>query len=787
MPELPTNPEFEARAHLQAILNAATETSIIATDLQGHITLVNAGAEGMLGHRADDLIGQPIASIVQIEGTVVEREATYLRKDGSQVPVILTITALHNQQGGIIGSLYTAKDISDRKQAEEQFRQVVESAPNGMLLANQEGLITLVNAQLERDFDYERHELIGQKLELLLPERYRAAHPGQRTSFFQNPQARAMGVGRDLFGRRKDGSEFPLEIGLNPIQTAQGIQVLAAIVDITARKQIERQLQQAATDLERRNRELTVAHDKAMAATHAKSAFLASMSHEIRTPMNAIIGMADLLQETPLSLDQAQYMGQLNRASTNLLDLINDILDISKIEAGAVELESIPFNLHELVDKTAEMLAFRARAKKLELVALVHPDVPACVSGDPTRLRQIMVNLVSNAIKFTERGEVMMRVEPAGAEPGTFRCSVMDTGIGIAPEQLQTIFDRFTQLDSSSTRKHGGSGLGLSITKHLVELMQGRIEVESRPGVGSTFSFVVRLPEASTPQTTPTPPDLDIHGRRILVVDDTSTNRLVARVHLSRLGAQVVEADSGAEALAILDESQRMGKPIDLVIVDYHMPGMNGLELAEAIRQRPAYATLPLVMHASDIRGASAQCKQELDIKAYAYKPVSRTRLLESLSIALNQPSPPLPPAANVPAEPAPNSSALPPLRILLVEDLEDNRDVVALFLKNTPYRIESAENGQIAVEKFKSGNYDLVFMDIQMPVMDGRAATMAIRQWEHDQHRRPTPILALTANALKEEADLSLAAGCNAHLTKPIKKNDLLTAIADYAHSSKD
>ncbi len=928
------NSGFESRAHLHAILAATTEFSIIATDIHGSITLLNAGAERMLGYRAVDLIGKQISALLHLEGAViqltrnedaVERDWTYLRKDGSRLPVSLTMTAIHDEQGAITGYLHTAKDITpkdisdrkqadevahqqefflrerlkeatclyamskllederltrdqllqrvvtllppafqhpetisaritlgeqdfttpaflktawilsapiqiqgnavgqvevyyhaeqravdespflieerylvedvaqrlgsaiDRKQAEEQFRLAVESSPNGMLLTNHEGVIIMVNAQVERWFGYDRHELIGQPIEVLLPERFRAQHPGQRTAFVHNPQARAMGVGRDLFGRRKDGSEFPLEIGLNPIQTAQGQQVLAAIVDITDRKTAELKLQQAAADLEHRNRELIVAHDKAMAATRAKSAFLASMSHEIRTPMNAIVGMTDLLQETPLRPDQEQYLQRLGRASTSLLDLINDILDISKIEAGHVKLESVPFDLHDLVDKTAEMMALRARAKSLELIALVHPDIPVFVTGDPTRLRQILVNLVSNAIKFTERGEVLIRLEPAESEPGAFRCSVTDTGIGIAKDQLHTIFDRFSQLDSSLTRKYGGSGLGLNITKHLVELMNGHIDVDSHPGSGSTFSFTVRLPEAPAPGTTPKPLTLDIRGRRILVVDDISTNRLVARFHLSQLGALVIEANSGAEALAELDRAQRRGEPIDLAIMDYHMPGMNGLELAQAIRERPAYASLPLVMHASDIRGEASQCRHELDIKAYAYKPVSRVRLLESLAVALGQPSSLPMPTANTPTQPGQESSTLPPLRILLVEDLEDNRDLVALFLKDTPCRIEIAENGEIAVQKFQSAAYDLVFMDIQMPVMDGRAATVAIREWEHEHHRPPTPILALTANALKEEADLSLAAGCTAHLTKPIKKSTLLTAIAQWTDPPKN
>lgn len=908
--------EFESHRLLHAILAAATGVSIITTDRRGLIMVVNAGAERMLGYRADDLIGQPISAITQGEAEVGERESTYLSQDGSQLPVIRTITMMTDEHGAFAGYLHIARHTSDRelaegvlrqqewtlrerlketkclcavsklatdtrltidqlaqsilpllppsfqypeticaritlgdkkfstphfietawklsvpiqaggeqvglvetyshaqpstndrtpflieecqlieavahqlgntilrKQLEEQFQLVVESAPNGMLLANQDGIITLVNAQVEHWFGYARHELIGQKIEMLLPERYRAAHPGQRNGFFQNPQARAMGVGRDLFGRRKDGSEFPLEIGLNPIHTPQGRQVLAAIVDITTRKQAEEQLHQAAADLERQNRELAVANDLAMAATRAKSDFLASMSHEIRTPMNAIVGMADLLQETTLTPDQERYISRLSHASTSLLDLISDILDISKIEAGSMTLEAIPFDLHELVDMTAEMVAVRARTKKLELIALVHPDVPVYVTGDPTRLRQVLVNLLSNAIKFTERGEVVLRLEPVASDPELLHCTVTDTGIGIAQEQLPMLFTRFTQLDSSSTRKYGGSGLGLSISKHLVELMHGQIEVESRLGIGSTFSFTARLPQAPTPASATPPPIPNVRGRRVLVVDDNSTNRLVAQEHLSRLGAHVVEAGSGAEALATLDQAQREGHPIDLAILDYHMPGMTGVELAQAIRQRPAYGALPLVMHASDIRGEAARFKEELDIKAYAYKPVSRTQLLESVAVALNQPSMPPQSVGPVPVQPA-SESPTPPLRILLVEDLEDNRDVVAMFLKNTPCQIEFAENGAIAVDKFQSRHYDLVFMDIQMPAMDGRTATETMRRWEQAQHRTPTPIVALTANALKEEIDMTLAAGCTAHLTKPIRKNTLLEAIAQHTRT---
>ncbi len=556
--------------------------------------------------------------------------------------------------------------------------------------------------------------------------------------------------------------------------------IIKFAIDITAEKQAE-------LDLKQQNLALAEANKKAWAATQAKSAFLASMSHEIRTPMNAIMGMTELLQETSLTTDQVEYVGRLSSASISLLGLINDLLDLSKIEAKRMELESVSFDLHDLVDKSAGMMAIRARSKQLELVALVQPDVPVYVIGDSKRLQQILVNLVGNAIKFTDRGEVVIHVERILSEPDVVRFSIADTGIGIPEDKLQTIFDRFTQVDSSSTRKYGGSGLGLSIAKQLVDLMHGHISVASRPGSGSTFSFTVRLPETPTPDMAPPLPNPDIQGRRILVVDDMSTNRIVVRIHLTKLGAQVIEAQDGTTALTQLEQAKDRGEPIDLVILDYHMPGMNGLELAQAIREQPEYSCLPLVLHVSDIAGESSQRLRALDIKTCTYKPISRTRLLESLAIALGQTSSTPTSTEKPSAEAGLGSSALLPCRILLVEDLEDNRDVVSLFLKDTPYRLEVAENGLIAVEKYQSGVYQLVFMDMQMPVMDGLAATTAIRQWEREQHRTPTPIIALTAHALQEDIDKSMAAGCTAHLTKPIKKKTLLTAIAQYAGHAAD
>ncbi len=555
---------------------------------------------------------------------------------------------------------------------------------------------------------------------------------------------------------------------------------IGTVVDITEKKAVERKLEQAAQNLEIRNRELAESHERALAATKAKSEFLASMSHEIRTPINSIVAMGELLQETSLSVEQREYVGRFSRAATSLLDLINDILDISKIEAGHLQLESVTFDLPDLIDKTCELMAVRAHAKQLELVAFVHPDIPTSVTGDPTRLRQVFVNLVGNAIKFTERGEVVIRLIPDETHGDKIHCSVSDTGIGIPEDKLPTVFDSFIQVDSSTTRKYGGTGLGLSISKRIVESMGGCIRVDSKLGTGTTFSFAVQLPEVPNQNIVSALPTLNLQGRCILVVDDVEANRLVIREYLSGLGALIIEADNGTAALMYLDRTEPETQIVDVAILDYHMPGMNGLDLGQAIRARPQYATLPLIMYLSDMLGNAARQAHALGISSYAYKPISRQKLLESLGFALNGKfAAPMPKDHNKVVE---KPTVFRPLRILLAEDLEDNRAVMSLYLKETPYKIEMAENGRIAIEKLQSGAYDLVFMDIQMPIMDGLQATTAIRHWEREHQRKPTPIIALTGNAFIEDILKSQEAGCTAHLTKPIKKKALLEVICAYA-----
>ena len=551
----------------------------------------------------------------------------------------------------------------------------------------------------------------------------------------------------------------------------------------------ERQLGAAFAQLRQNEEVLRLAKEEAEAANLAKSEFLANMSHEIRTPMNAILGMAELLAETPLSRDQEKYVQIFRDAGENLLTLINDILDLSKVEAGQIELEAFPFNLGELIEKTGEILGMRAGDKGLDLVCHIQPDLPLDVVGDPLRLRQILTNLIGNAIKFTEKGEIALTVKAATpidreAKEMEMVFSVADTGIGISAGQVEHVFEKFTQADTSTSRKYGGTGLGLAITRHFVSLMGGTLSVHSEPGRGSVFSFTVTLARQDQYQPreeTVAPPDLQ--RVRILVVDDNATNRMIVREFLASWGAKVTEAAGGEEGLSMLHRACEAGKPFRLVILDYQMPDMDGFETARLIKGQPELQGTIMVLLTSLQRKDDMERAREIGFARILYKPVKRAELREAVAQALGA----LEPAAEETRIPATTASTpIAPsqraLHILLAEDNEDNRTLTRMYLKDTPHEMEIAENGQLAVDMFTSdGTFDLVFMDIQMPVMDGYAATVAIRSWEAAQGRERTPIVALTAHALKEDLQKSLAAGCDAHLTKPLKKKIFLEAISRY------
>jgi signal transduction histidine kinase/DNA-binding response OmpR family regulator len=564
---------------------------------------------------------------------------------------------------------------------------------------------------------------------------------------------------------------FVLGVGITLLITALAHAKEAQERELRARnEEIERQVQ-------RQTRELAIARDQALEASRVKSDFLASMSHEIRTPLNAIIGMAELLSETTLTADQDKYVTVFRRAGEALLSLVNDILDLSKIEAGQLVLEEVEFDLREIIEHAVEIYALKCSDKGIELAAHIATDIPLRLIGDPGRLRQIVLNLIGNAIKFTERGEIVVRVTRESSDGSADRLlfAVSDTGIGIPEHKLESIFASFTQADSSTTRKYGGTGLGLTISKRLVELMGGRIWVQSVIGRGSTFHFTLPLAVAEAQETPRPPAPVELGGLRVLVIDDNATNRLILEEVLTSHGALVTTADGADAGLDAFERARGRGESFDLILTDCRMPDKDGFDVAQSIKSAGGKVNTVMMLTSENL-GSDVARVREIGIGGYLVKPVKWAELFEAINRALGQSA-----VAPAPASEAPRAMARRSNAILLVEDTSDNRLLIKAYLKKEPYEIDEAENGEIAVEMFKSREYGLVLMDVQMPVMDGHQATRLIREWEREQGRPATPIIALTAHAIKEDMEKSLRAGCTAHLTKPIKKTTLLQVIGQY------
>jgi len=770
------------RAYLDALL-ASAPVAIAVLGADGRVRGVNPQFESLFGYSPAEAVGRDLNELIvprselpraarfdrlARRGERVAVEVERRRKDGSLIPVMASASYVAGTSSGDVIVMY--EDISDRRKAQDalsQLANIVQSSEDAIVGQTLDGAVVSWNAAAERMFGYRFAEIKGLHISVLRPPDLvteaddileRIKH-GEHVDHFETVRL------------RKDGTRIQVSLSVSltrdPRGQISGFSTIARDVsgDVASRAA------------------LRDARDAAERLAQTRSSFLANMSHEIRTPMNAILGLTELLLDTELAPEQRHSLALVQTSAETLLTLLNDILDLSKIEAEHLQLESVAFDLEHLVESVVELLAIRARERRLNLLADVDAELPPSVRGDPTRLRQVLTNLISNAIKFTHEGEVVVaatRVTAADGQP-LVRFAVRDTGIGIAAEKLDAIFEEFSQADTSTTRRYGGTGLGLAICRRLVRLMGGELAVSSDVGRGTEFSFAIPL-EVEAPLGTAAAAKTPLAGRRVLVVDDNPTNRRVALNMLKAAEMEVTEAGSGAAGLAALRQARRDDAPFDLAIIDSEMPEMTGFELARAVRADAAIGGTPLVMLTSSGRPGDGQRCRELGIDGYLPKPASRSDLLEALKTVLAEPG-----AATAKGDIVTRHSIAESRRhltILVAEDNPVNQEVVAAMLRKRGHHIDVVANGQLAVDAVARARYDVVLMDIQMPEMDGFEATHAIRATPLG---KDLPIIALTAHALSGERERCLSHGMTDYLTKPLRAHELFAAVESWASSGAD
>ena len=789
---------MESEAFYQSLVETLP-LAMLRKDLSGRFTFANRllceafkrPVEAIIGHSDYDFFPRELAEKYRADDRrVLEQRSNFETTEEFQAPTgerrytHVVKSPVYDSAGNLVGIQGIFSDVTEKERAERELVQtksrlqaVLDAATQVSIISTDEdGSINLFNTGAERMLGYQADEMLGKTPEVIhlrseveargevLSNRY--GQPIQGFDVFVEPARRGDHDEREWTYVRKDGTHIRVMLSVTSKRDQNGNinGFLGIATDITARHLAEA--------------ELLKAKEAAEAANRAKSDFLANMSHEIRTPLNAIIGMTELVRDTELNITQREYLGMVQESGESLLGVINDILDFSKIEAGKLSLESVSFNLRELLGDTMKSLALRAHRKRLELACHVATVIPAGVDGDPHRLRQIVVNLVGNAIKFTEQGEVVLDVdvESSTDDELLLHFRVTDTGIGISADQLHTIFEAFEQADTSTTRRYGGTGLGLAITSRLVELMHGRIWVESELGVGSTFHFLAQFAAAScdddTIESTIYPPALA--GLRVLIVDDNATNRRILLEILANWKMQPVAVESVAEAMTELRRMADSGDPYSMVLTDANMPDVDGFNLARQIHDNPVLCRSMVMMLTSGDRPEDIKQCQALGVAVYLIKPIKQSELLDAILVAIGGQS-----ALTGSLEKTPGSARISakPKSVLLAEDSLINQKLAIGLLEKWGHQITVANNGHEAVRLSGEADFDLVLMDVQMPELDGLDATRAIRLRE-ERTGKHLPILAMTAHAMKGDRELCLEAGMDDYLMKPIRAEQLFQAL---------
>jgi len=743
--------EYAQRLSEGLRLLASTETDAILLDLG---LPDSEGIETFLGVHAE----APGVPIVVLSGLEDEELAVKAVHAGAQDYLVKAQVDRNVLKRSLRYAIERQRTEQALRESEALYQSLAECLPLNVIRKNLDGQIVFVNGRFCETAERSLDELVGKTDFDLYPEELAAK--------YRQDDAKVMATGEvfeDIEAhRRPDGQVIYVQVLKTPIRDAHGTVAGIQVVfwDVTEQRQAAEAMQEA--------------KEAAEAANRAKSDFLANMSHEIRTPMNAIMGMTELLLDTDLTQSQRDYLKTVQVSADSLLALINDILDFSKIEAGRLEFDRAAFDLRDSLGDTMKALALRAHEKGLELACHIRPEVPEHLVGDLSRLRQVVVNLIGNAIKFTQAGEVVLDVECecSSDDQAILHFAVIDTGIGIREDKQAVIFDAFEQADRSMTRRHGGTGLGLAISSRLIDLMNGRMWLESAVDRGSTFHFTARL-EVARGKAAHVVPRI-VRGTRVLVVDDNATNRLILEEILGNWGMEPTVVTGAREALESLRQAFRSGRSYELVLTDANMPEVDGFSLAEQIKQDAELDSTIVIMLTSGDRSADVRRCEEIGIAAHLLKPVKQSELFDAIAVALG---------ITVPEDAVRKTLdeqrpvRLPPLRVLVAEDSLVNQKLVVALLEKHGHTAIVANNGERAVEAWTSQELDVVLMDVQMPEMDGFEATQLIREKERhtDTH---VPIIAITAHAMKGDRERCLEAGMDNYISQPIHAAELFETI---------